>query len=920
MHGNKTKKLKSNKRILTAIMDRNQNLNTTIKRIKNHKYIISTLLLTYIISFIFYFKALFTTGSLDFPDLGVFSIFPSQSLTGYIFDWQLGGYGSQGSVLPYSLILYSLEAIFHNPGITEKIWLLSLLPIGSLFIYYISNIKLKIGYFYSFVFAYLYAFNPITAGLFYRGSVNDTLTMYIFEPILVILVLLLLSSFNYSDVLKWVTIFILLYFYVSSWSGEIVMWILPIFFVAFIFKIIYSYKHFRNIQPALIGAFLVIFGILLTTGEFEIILTVFTGRGSQTFSVAAGTSNITDLIIDFHDNVYGQLSYIYAVLSTFLVGVSIYLFAKLKSYFSNEEKSLYLSMLTIIILIIFVWTSFRFSIKFFETVIASYVPELAAYEPFMGITLIFSLFFMQMLFLWKAFNNYLDNNHPSVFKSVRNFIRSKSRYIRFFLIILVIIILMTSSVGYGREHDVPNATTQLLNSDSSFNLYKVPFYETNLSSYLSSHLQSSEGRYLLLPYSGLSSEAVEKFIPEIGCAKLTPSLWSDILNANNDSSSYLKFSQELAVLGIEYVVINKGPYVSGSGNGSTTGQARFYAAGFPWDLSYLPAGNWTNWFSILGKDPYLDSMSNTSNYIIFKNPYFTGIFHEYILPKNFSINSIVSTSSNGSLLYPDLATLKSPTFNIPHGPFSENWSIINTLHGICYVGSTLPSNMTYSNIYSKIDLIPCTNYVLNYSIAGKNMADSSIYIRFYSGENCTGKVVNTYSSPEVTGNNTFHLVNYTFQTPEIFKSASIFLTYHDNNHVTNYSSYFYINYLVHLKTTFPLPISSSEYHFVNPTKTTINVNVPSNHSILLLYSSTFDTGWNIYSKNTNIKSTEFVISQSIIFNSFYITKSISNATLEFEPQKTHSMEILIEWSILISTGVLLAALLILPNLKRKRHD
>ncbi len=920
MYENKTKKLKSNKRMLAPTMDRNQNFRATIQRIKNHKYIISTLLLIYIISFIFYLKGLFMTGSLDFPDLGVFSIFPSQSLTGYIFNWQLGGYGSEGSVIPYSLILYSLETIFHSPGIAEKIWLLSLLPIGSLFIYYLSYTKLKIGYFYSFVFAYLYAFNPITAGLFYMGSVNDTLTMYIFEPILVILVLLLLSSFNYSDMLKWAAIFILLYFYVFSWSPEIVMWILPILLLALIFKIIYSHKHLHNIEAALIGTLLVIFGILLTTGEFGTILTVFSGRGSQTFSHAAGTSNITNLIIDFHDNIYGQLSYLYAIFSTFLVGVSLYLFVRLKSYLSDEEKSLYLSMLTIIILIIFVWTSFRFSMKFFETVIASYLPVLAAYEPFMGITLIFSLFFIQILFLWKAFNNYLNDNHSPVFKRIGNFVRSKGKYIRFFLIILVIIILMTSSVGYGREHDVPNATTQLLNSDSSFNLYKVPFYETNLSSYLSSHLQSSEGRYLLLPYSGLSSEAVEKFIPEIGCAKLTPSLWSDILNANNDSSSYLKFSQELAVLGIEYVVINKGPYVSGSGNGSTTGQARFYAAGFPWDLSYLPAGNWTNWFSILGKDPYLDSMSNTSNYIIFKNPYFTGIFHEYILPKNFSINSIVSTSSNGSLLYPDLATLKSPTFNIPHGPFSENWSIINTLHGICYVGSTLPSNMTYSNIYSKIDLIPCTNYVLNYSIAGKNMADSSIYIRFYSGENCTGKVVNTYSSPEVTGNNTFHLVNYTFQTPEIFKSASIFLTYHDNNHVTNYSSYFYINYLVHLKTTFPLPISSSEYHFVNPTKTTINVNVPSNHSILLLYSSTFDTGWNIYSKNTNIKSTEFVISQSIIFNSFYITKSISNATLEFEPQKTHSMEILIEWSILISTGVLLAALLILPNLKRKRHD
>ena len=94
-------------------------------------------------------------------------------------------------------------------------------------------------------------------------------------------------------------------------------------------------------------------------------------------------------------------------------------------------------------------------------------------------------------------------------------------------------------------------------------------------------------------------------------------------NANNNRTLQY-FSHELSLLGIEYVVINKGPYVPGDPISSFIGKARVYPAGFPWDLSYLPSGSWQNWSKVFRNDSYLKPVMNQSNWIVLQNSLYSG--------------------------------------------------------------------------------------------------------------------------------------------------------------------------------------------------------------------------------------------------------------------------------------------------------
>ena len=869
-----------------------------------------------------YFRSLFHLGNLDFPDLGVFPLYPGQILEQDTYYWQLGGFGSVGSILPYSIIIYSFERIFFNPAIAEKVWILTLLPIASFSIFSVAYYRVKMKLYYSLIFSFLYAFNPVTMGLFYMGSVNDTLTMYVFEPILIALVLCIISSKTYLKEIQCSLSFVLLFYYVYSWSPEVVMWILPFLFISLILWFAFNIRNPMQFKIALFGVFFSIFTVLLITNNIQTIFTILTGRGSNTFSISGGTTNVSDLVINFSDNFVGQLSYNYAIFSFFLSGIYILLFLKAKKSLSTELKNMYLSSIILILIILIIWTAFRFSITLFETILASYLPEIAAYEPFMGITLLFSLFFIDLIILWNVFTNIDSNQMPIKHISlIMNSPKSKKRVIvQISAVILLTIILLSSSIGYWR-HDVPSTVDQLVDSNLAFSQYSVPNDYIGMSNWLDAHLSDSGGRYLLLPYGGMSNEAISSFIPEIPSVNLPYGTWGMILTASNSSLNFKSFSQELSLMGIEYLVINKGPYVPGDTVSYFTGNTRLIPAGFPWDLSYLPAGSWQNWSKLFNNDHYLIPVLNNENWLVLQNSLFTGLFHIYLFPQNFDISDITSITENGSILYYPNGSAISLNFSIPkHNAFSENWSeTTGTNGGIFYNGGPLPSNMTYSNIWDMVLLRKSTYYNLYYSISGKNMSNASIIIRFYSGSNMSGNVVATYSSFSEKGNLTNVSYAYNFKTPKDFGSSAIFLWYSANSHVRFYQYSFHISSLRYENESFPLDRTLiNHYQYINPTRLSINLSLPDHSTAILLYPSSFNSAWTLNTQNTTYYSNPFAVIWPLQFNSFVIHGKVSGAIINFKLQESYNFYQVTVFTVLILYGSLLSFALLI-NVWRKKN-
>lgn len=877
-------------------------------------------LVFYAAVYVIYFRSLFYLGNLDFPDLGVFPLYPSQILKQYIYNWQVGNFGSVGSILPYSIIVYSLDRIFFNSGIAEKVWILTMLPMASLSIFSITYYRIKMKLHYSLVFSFLYAFNPVTIGLLYMGSINDTLTMYVFEPILIALVLCMISSKTYFKGIQWSLTFILLFYYVYSWSPQIVMWIFPFFLISFILWFIFNARTMSNVKIVLFEVFFSIFSVLLITANIPTVLAILVGHGSSTFSISGGTTNISDLIINLSDNFVGQLSYNYAIFAFFLAGLYLLLFLRVRKSLSVEMKILYLSSIVLILIILIVWTAFRFSIISLETFLVSYLPEIAAYEPFMGITLLFSIFFIDFTVLWNVFTN-TSKSRRIIKHNSRIVNLPKGRFIVEVITIgLVTFILLTSSVSYWRDH-VPSTADQLSDSNLAFSQYSVPNDYISMAHWLDMHLSDSGGRYILLPYGGMSNEAVSDFIPDIPSVNLPYSTWSLILDADNNSLVFKSFSQALSLLGVEYIVINKGPYVPGDSVSSFTGGVRLNPSGFPWDLSYHPAGYWQNWSDLFNNDPYLVPALNNQHWLVLRNILFTGLFHIYLFPNNFDILDINSITESGNILYYGNGSVVPLNFTIPrHSAFSQNWSEVAVNNGgAFYCGGPLPLNMTYSNIWDMVLLKNSTYYNLNYSISGKNMSSASIMIRFYSGSNMSGNVVATYSSPPAMGNLTNSSYDYNFKTPKEFNSSAIFLTYFANNKAKFYQYLFYINSFKYEKESYPLATTLIDsYQCINPTKLFLNLSLPVNSTAILLYSSSFNPAWTLDTKNTTYNSKPLIVTSTLQFNSFVIRGKVSYVTINFELQKSYNYFQVTVWAVIILYVTLLSVTLLI-SLWRKEN-
>ena len=864
---------------------------------RGRRFLILIFLFLYIAIFVSYFRSLFHVVSLDFPDLGVFPLYPNQILEQNFYYWQMNGFGSPGAILPYSLIVFFLDHLFMNPSVAERIWVMSLLPIASIFVYYIAHITFNIKLKFSMIFAFWYAFNPVTVGLFYMGSVNDTLTMFVFEPILIILVIKLISAKSYLEGIKWSLTFILAFYYVYSWSPEIVMWIIPFLMISFIIWVIIGIRSSLQIKFAFFCTLFSLLSVFLITGNFQTILSILTGRGNNTFAISGGTTNVSYLIINFSDNFIGQLSYGYAIFSFFLLGLYLFLFRSAKAHLSTRDKTLYLSSLALVLIILITWTIFRFSIVYLEILLARYIPEIAAYEPFMGITLLFSLFFIDLIILWHAYEK-AGNLRLFKLHCSKGLITTKYHFlIQVIVIMIITFILLSSSVSYWRQN-VPSTADQLLNSNLAFDKFSVPSDYLTMSSWLNAQITTSGGRFLMLPYTGLSNEAISTLIPEIPSINLPNFIWNAILSAGNNTIVFKSITLELSLLGLEYIVINKGPYIAGDSATSYSGIARISPSGFPWELSYLPAGSWQNWSKIFGGDPFLIPILNNDNWLVLKNSLYTGLIHVYLVPNEFKLANLYGFSQNYDILYYSNESLIPLNFSIPQNtPFFENWSVTKGVNGVNYNGGPLPLNMSYSNVWDSVSLMNNTYFNLNYTISGKNMSGAEIIIRFYSGFNMSGNVIATYSSYLSTGNLTNISYNYMFKTPSEFNSSAIFLTYFANPHVKYYDYSFHINLFKRLSESPPrFGKWYGGYHYINPTKISLSLNLSPNLTAVVMYSSNFNPAWSFESSNSSISSRPINITLGMTFNIFLVYKQTGMAFIKFGLQDQYEYSNVLNWT------------------------
>lgn len=158
-------------------------------RIKKDKLEIILFALLLIVFFGFVYRD-FNPKSFDMCDVDPFVSSPEEWLNHFLSSWgydQGGGTGAPLSVGPLALIHGFLTLLFDGPGLAQKVYWYSILPLSCISMYIFLR-KIVSSTYARFLGSFVYAVNPFTIHQFLRGGVM--ITPFIFLP----LVLLFLSN------------------------------------------------------------------------------------------------------------------------------------------------------------------------------------------------------------------------------------------------------------------------------------------------------------------------------------------------------------------------------------------------------------------------------------------------------------------------------------------------------------------------------------------------------------------------------------------------------------------------------------------------------------------------------------------------------------------------------------------------------
>ncbi|MGC9123814.1 MAG: hypothetical protein ACP5IB_07105 [Thermoplasmata archaeon] len=848
-------------------------LNNIKEHLLKRKFIFfGSLIFTFLV-LIFFWGILFSTDLLVFPDLGTFP-FSKYGLNYYLYSWIPQNFGFYGSALPYQFFIWLSVQIFNNNVLAEHIWLLSLFFIGFFSAYIFLSLS-KMDNWVKITFSALYIFNPAVAGLLYTASINDTLTMYVFFPILIYLLIRIYDlNFDLFPIFGFISVFTYVYF----WCPQIIMWIFPVLLVL----ILESLKNFtsKKFLKLILITLLVFITVLLIINGIDPLLKILIGRGNEAFQISAGgTNDVYNIWIDLKANYYGQFSLVYAYLILiWVILVSIFAFYSRNLLEFKEKTILNITQFEIYFILIF-WFIFRSNLTFLQILIAHYFPVVGAYEPFFAVTISFSLLILSTgILLGKLKMSRADVKLKKIISiKFPKLISSNKNLFKICITIIIILILLLSPLPYWRQNQTPSMIEMPLVSYEINNLNKVPDNLINMTKWALENTDIDSGyRYLFLPLALNTLAAFQSLFPQNTILNINNTIYNEFFYNFMSTHNTTYLAKYLRILGVEYIFIYKGPYCLRDPNSSYTGSPRLLPAGFPWQLSYLPVGSWNSWYDIFKNSSSFSILINNTGFAVFKNDLYSGIVY--------AINFNKEIKQNIKIYIKNIVS-ENPVIGPWEGfdnILGKNFTV-KIENNISYVSATNPE-ASYGNIYAPVYLMPKSSYILTYNISGINMNNSNIFIRFYSGENGTGQVVSTIGSPVFSGNIKNEQINWYFTTPDNFSSAKIFPTVHRNNlnntSLTNFT-------IFSLKLLIPLNITKIDYYFKTPTE--IKINQSLENGTHLLFISNYNNGWIFKYNNKSIYPIKFNI-KILNINLYIINNSIKgSATIYFTYQNDYSL-------------------------------
>ena len=854
----------------------------------------------YGVSYLIFYHGFFNLIPLDLPDLGTFPLFPHHYAQMYYFTWLPNqNLGIRGSALSYVVEISFLVRVFPSPAFAQKIWMLSLLPLGSLGIVLLSRTSLKIDRIYSMLFSYTYSFNPVTSGLFSIGSVNDTITAYVFMPFLI---LLLLKSFTSERLALGIYLLSLscLFSFVFGWNAEVIMWFVPFAFF-YTISLLLTYRNRRILKKVLLSYVIFLFlAFLLNPYSFDVIGSFLSGNGNR--YVGQSPNPYLLAMNDFYLNFNGQLSFCYYYLALACSLFSIFYLTKLIP--QTDRKLLHFSINAQVLLVLGVWAVFHYNVVGLEILIAKYMLFLAAYEPLPGISLVFSLICVDLLLAIPGIMHYfqLEPELKISQRSSQNVMRhAAQRQFRIrpsrVIATTIVVLLLFGAVGFWRQGSVPSTINMIEASGHVNSHYAVPSSLVQIANWFHSTTNISIGyRVLALPSVLYTIQSLQSYMPWTSFINLSTTDWnyalSDLISFDKTSN----FAYMLANSGVKYILVLKGPYVGADASPSNSGNLSFTPSGFTWAISYEAVGNWTQWYHLLHQSRYFKLVGNLSGAAIFSNSAFQGLVTYYSVPSDFNYSSIVFYPSSAGLTYTSSISYLGDNWLGFNTNFKYNWSLVGLSTLTC---GPLPANMTYSNLWQPIQLEHNRTYDITFSMKGSYLENNGAFVRFYSGNNGTGSVTGTFGTTSSGNFSNVHDFSFVFNTSLPFESAYLFPTYQKNLENNNLSITFFSNFTIReLVTLEPMPI---KYIYDSPTS--IVFNVVSKSPILLLYSANYDNGWALLNQ-THSTVIRALNGGYFVENSFLINGANGTYTLLYKPQAAFFNFVLlsmIAWVVAIGT-------------------
>lgn len=847
----------------------------------------------FIILLSLFYGGFFNTRNLDFADMGIFPYFPSLYSNYFLYDWVQSGLGGQGSALVSFLFISALAKTFVNPGIAEKIWIMSVFAVAGAGGYFLSK-KLTGSKFLAVLFMCMFSFNPVTSGLIYEGSINDTMSGYAFM-IPLILVMILMYERDYKNTIFQSVLFGLILSYAYYWDGEILVWILPIF----LFYSLLTLALKRNRKNCLLGFLISNFTWILLTRFFSTLMGVISGHVGEIVKTHIGLTTTSQIVEDMSDNFSGQLSFSYwyvILVVTIVLGV-IFVASVKKTHIRDYRIIIFYSITLEMMLLLFTWGAFGFKSISLEYFIARYVPYFATFEPFLAITLAFELILVEFVIVISTLKPFPRHKVSSTkaqkkFSSTSSVInRLKVVDLRKAIVLGVFILLLFPNISYWQQSSVPSTIGMISQSQNVNADYAVPSEIRTIADFLYSHTNIHQYyKYLLFPYAPLTAESLSYSIPWTSEIELNGSYWNYGISQSQGANISRYFVNSIALSGVEFLIVYFGPYIHNDPPSSYTGTPRFVGQGFPWDITYVPYGYPSSWSQLFNNSPYFSFMAKVGNSLVYKDNSYVGDVYAYNVTAIDVSKTFFDPAIGSPLLYyapPTYLTNLSAFGTV----FKYNWTIVKINGSTVYEGGNLPSNMSYTNIWTDTSYLRRNaTYEASFDLSGHSVKSAYLYIRFFTSESYTGKLISQQGTPQYNGNLTNIPVDLIFTTPENFTSSVLDIAY--------------VRGSPEMKVTFS-NLSISEimtikpekvnYEFVNPTKAYIFNNFRGTY--MIVFAQSYNSGWEI-----NGTKSSLVYNGYFLENYFVLNKTSTNVML-FEPQKSYSMSLLLlgtEWIILLA--------------------